>query len=169
MPSLYDDIIFEIFVFLLHSSQMKETKLSATDLCWLLVFGPDSADATGFGIRFARKQQRFVVDDAWKRLEALVDGQSHGSRRHLADDLHRRWKWRPSTWGTGSDRKRQEVEHWWGKHQRSGPHRALEHQWLDDGAKPTHQLLDLRGASRRVGNVLDDQQGVPGDRRDVLL
>lgn len=55
------------------------------------------------------------------------------------------------------------------EHQRSGSHHAVEHQSLDDGAKPAHQLLDLRGAGRRVGNVLDDQQGVPADRGEVLL
>lgn len=52
---------------------------------------------------------------------------------------------------------------------RGGSHQALEHQRLDDGAKPANQLLDLRGAGWRVGNVLDDQQGVPGDRGEVVL
>lgn len=56
-----------------------------------------------------------------------------------------------------------------GGHQRSGSHHAVEHQSPDDGAKPPHQLLDLGGAGRRVGNILDDQQGVPADRGGVLL
>lgn len=58
----------------------------------------------------------------------------------------------------------------WGEgHQRSGSHHAVEHQTPEDGAKPPHQLLDLGGAGRRAGNVLDDQQGVPADRGGVLL
>lgn len=52
---------------------------------------------------------------------------------------------------------------------RSESHHALDHQCLVDGAKPAHQLLDLRGAGGRVGNVMDDQQEVPGDRGVVLL
>lgn len=45
--------------------------------------------ATGFEVWLAGEEQRVVVDDAGKRLEALVDGQSHGRRGHLADDLRR--------------------------------------------------------------------------------
>lgn len=66
------------------------SEASTTDLRWLLVLGPNSALGAGFGIRLAREDQRVVVDDARKRLEALVDGQSHGRRRHLADDLRRK-------------------------------------------------------------------------------
>lgn len=69
---------------------LEETKLAATDLCWLLVLDPDSMVATGFDVWLAGEEQRVVVDDAWKRLEALVDGLSHGRRGHLADDLRRK-------------------------------------------------------------------------------
>lgn len=83
---------------------MNRPKLSATDLCRLLRFGLDSAKVAGFGIGLARERQRVVVDDARKGLETLVDGLSHGRRRHLADDLHRKRGWRPSRRGTESGR-----------------------------------------------------------------
>lgn len=48
-------------------------------------------------------------------------------------------------------------------------HHALEHQRLGNGPKPPYKLLDLWGARWRFGNVLDDQQGGPRYRREVLL
>lgn len=106
-------------------------------------FGPDSGLAAGFGIGFTPEEKRVVVDDAWKRLEALVDGLSHGRRRHFANDLRRKVKVVKM-----GDRKWQEVTGsgslvGGAEHHRSRSHHALEHQRLDDGAKPAHQLLDL--------------------------
>lgn len=49
------------------------------------------------------------------------------------------------------------------------PHGIVEHQGLDDGAKASHQILDLRGAGHRVGNITDYQQAAPAYWNRTLL
>lgn len=71
--------IFIRFILQLHSTMW------VTDL-WL-GGRDDFALCADFGVSFAWKTQRVVLDDTWKGLEAFVDRQRHGCGRHFTDDL----------------------------------------------------------------------------------
>lgn len=112
--------------------QLHDEQVSAqvTNLRWVQVCGDNLVVSAGFGIGFAGEEQRIVVDDARERLEALVNGQSHGRSRHLTNDLSRKRRRQQSE---------EQTDQWMTTGgQRNTPHHAVDHQSLDDGAETPH-------------------------------
>lgn len=64
--------------------------IKVTDLGGIEICSDDFGLCVGFGVRLAGEEQRVVLDDARKRLEAFVNRQGHGCSCHLTNDLSRK-------------------------------------------------------------------------------
>lgn len=132
-----------------------------TDLGWLLRCR-DGLALCDFGVSLACKNQRVVLDDTREGLEAFVDRQRHGRSRHFTDDLNMEkrhfHKIITEIIGQHNDHMLKRIVY-----------HIMEYQAPDDSAKTSDKFLNLRGAIRRMGNVLDHQQAAPANVSRTFL
>lgn len=131
------------------------------DLRWLLGCR-DGLALCDFGVRLACKNQWVVLDDTREGLEAFVDGQRHGCSRHFTDDLNMEKR--------HFDKIITEIIRQHNDHTiKRIVYHIMEDQAPDDGTKASDKFLNLRGAIRRLGNVLDHQQAAPANGSRTFL